>query len=309
MLATMSTLARITPFMTAALLASVALPGCSSDSAESPKASLDGGACAGVVVDPEACNGSAALCDRAFDAVSFPTTHNSMSNADDHWAAPNQEHGITRQLEDGVRGLMLDTHDDEGVASLCHAACGLGSEPLARGLGEIKSFLDCHPREIVTIIFESYISAAATEKAFEDSGLVDYVRTQAKGAPWPTLRELIDANERVVVFTDSEPGVPAWYMDEWQYTWQNPYAAESAADFSCDVDRGSIDNPIFIMNHFLTKPLAMPELAEQVNHNPLFLDRARQCQKETGKLPNFVTVDFYGIGDLFDVVKSLNGLP
>jgi hypothetical protein len=45
-----------------------------------------------------------------------------------------------------------------------------------------------------------------------------------------------------------------------------------------------------------------------VNHNPLFIDRAEQCRTESGRLPNFVTVDFYDIGDLFDVVDSLNGL-
>jgi hypothetical protein len=43
-----------------------------------------------------------------------------------------------------------------------------------------------------------------------------------------------------------------------------------------------------------------------VNHNPLFIDRAEQCEEEGNALPNFVTVDFYDIGDLFDVVESLN---
>jgi hypothetical protein len=45
-----------------------------------------------------------------------------------------------------------------------------------------------------------------------------------------------------------------------------------------------------------------------VNHNPLFIDRAEQCLSESGRLPNFVTVDYYDIGDLFPVVQSLNGL-
>ncbi len=43
-----------------------------------------------------------------------------------------------------------------------------------------------------------------------------------------------------------------------------------------------------------------------VNHNPLFIDRALQCQLESGRLPNFVTVDYYDIGDLFAVVDELN---
>jgi hypothetical protein len=289
-------------------LAAALLPACSGETAAPVAASPDGGVCAADRAPPDACNGSAALCARAFDAVSFPTTHNSMSNADDGWPAPNQEHGLMRQLEDGVRGFMLDTHDLEGVPMLCHGPCQLGNLPLAEGLDEIRAFLDCHRREVVTLIFESYITAAATEQAFIDSGLIDYVRTQPLGAPWPTLGELIERDERVVVLTDHEPGVPAWYLDQWAYAWQNPYAAESAADFRCNADRGSVDNPLFIMNHFLTKPVSMPKLADQVNHNPAFIERARQCQDESGKLPNFVTVDFYTIGDLFHVVSALNEL-
>jgi hypothetical protein len=40
---------------------------------------------------------------------------------------------------------------------------------------------------------------------------------------------------------------------------------------------------------------------------PLFIDRARQCEAVGDDLPNFVAVDFYDIGDLFDVVDALNG--
>jgi hypothetical protein len=45
-----------------------------------------------------------------------------------------------------------------------------------------------------------------------------------------------------------------------------------------------------------------------VNHNPLFIDRALQCESESGRLPNFVTVDFYNIGDVFAVVDELNSV-
>src|SRR5215207_1699725 len=70
---------------------------------------------------PAECNGSAALCDRRFDEVVYPTTHNAMSNEAEGWLAPNQYLGIAQQLEDGVRGLMLDTHLWEGDVLLCHA--------------------------------------------------------------------------------------------------------------------------------------------------------------------------------------------
>jgi hypothetical protein len=231
-----------------------------------------------------------------------------MSNDEEGWLIPNQHFGITRQLADGVRGLMLDTHYFLGGAYLCHGFCDLGNEPLAEGLGKIRAFLDTCPREVVSIIFESYVSAADTATAFAESGLDAYAFAYPAGTAWPTLGEMIDAGNRLVVMTDFEPGTPAWYLDQWAVAWQNPYAYDSAADFSCAADRGDPANALFIMNHFLTNPLASPANAEMINYDPLFIERAQGCWTETGRLPNFPTVDFYDIGDLFDVARTLNGL-
>jgi hypothetical protein len=65
-------------------------------------------------IDPdsiEKCNGSADLCDRRLNDVTFAGTHNSMSAADDPgWLATNQRHDIAKQLEDGIRVLLIDPH-------------------------------------------------------------------------------------------------------------------------------------------------------------------------------------------------------
>ncbi len=63
-----------------------------------------------------ACNGYPELRDRRLNKVVFPTTHNSMASADiSDWYMPNQEKGIRQQLEDGVRGLLIDVHYGEPV--------------------------------------------------------------------------------------------------------------------------------------------------------------------------------------------------
>ncbi|MFC1799775.1 hypothetical protein ACFL2Z_02555 [Candidatus Eisenbacteria bacterium] len=60
----------------------------------------------------DGCNGSLELCDRRLDQVVFPGTHNSMGAADiPKWMFPNQERGIARQLNDGIRALLIDTHN------------------------------------------------------------------------------------------------------------------------------------------------------------------------------------------------------
>lgn len=263
--------------------------------------------CLPAMLDDGTCNGDAALCARRYDQVAYPTTHNAMSNADEGWTGPNQQHGIARQLDDGIRGLMLDTHYYAGEATLCHAFCVFGKEPLVSGLTKIRRFLDLHPQEVVSIIFEAYTSEADVAAAFAAAGLMDYLHAQPLNTPWPTLRSLIDANTRLVVFTD-ERGVLPWHHYVWDYASETPYSFSTPADLSCAPNRGNPANSLFILNHFLTNTFGSPVLAERVNHNPLFITRAQQCQTERNRLPNFVTVDYYNIGDVLAVSRTLNGL-
>ena len=258
---------------------------------------------------PPECNGSVELCDRRYDEVVYPTTHNAMSNAEDGWSNPNQDFGIARQLDDGVRALMLDTHLWDGEILLCHALCPLGSLPLVDGLGLIEDFLHANRGEVVTIIFESYITADQTAEAFHAAGLDHYLHAQTPGEPWPTLRELIDADQRLIVFTDDDGGgAYDWYMDVWAHAYETNFQATTIDDFTCDPNRGTPGNPLFIFNHFLTNTFAEPDQAPVVNADPFLLDRARECMDADGSLPNFVTVDFYDQGDLFEAVRALNGL-
>jgi len=45
-----------------------------------------------------------------------------------------------------------------------------------------------------------------------------------------------------------------------------------------------------------------------VNARDVLLPRAQECQAERARLPDFVAVDFYDRGGLFDVVDTLNGI-
>ncbi len=60
---------------------------------------------------PSSCNGAATLCGRRLDEVLFPGTHNSFAaSAEPGWYFANQTYGIARQLDDGVRALLIDVH-------------------------------------------------------------------------------------------------------------------------------------------------------------------------------------------------------
>ena len=269
-----------------------------------------GGDAPGAAVAATTCNGDARLCDRAYDAVSYVATHNAMSNADDGWAPPNQHHGLERQLADGVRTMLLDTQYPEAqptVPYLCHGYCEAGKRPLVDALAALRRWLDANPREVLTLIFERYVSTDDTARAFEAAGLLPMVVTHAPQTPWPTLRQMLESGRRLVVF-DQDEGGPDWYMPLWAHAQETPYDFKTAADFTCARNRGNPQTSLFLLNHFLANPFADPSFAAMVNPSSILRERALRCQGERGRLPNFVALDFYDLGDVFAVVKELNGL-
>lgn len=56
------------------------------------------------------CNGHDELCDRTLPEVVLPATHNSMSAPLPGWFSSEQDTPIGRQVRDGIRGLLIDTH-------------------------------------------------------------------------------------------------------------------------------------------------------------------------------------------------------
>jgi hypothetical protein len=244
--------------------------------------------------------------DRPLDEAAWATTHNSMSAASDGWLVPSQEHGELRQLHDGVRGLMLDVHEQDGEAWLCHGYCSLGSQRLAEGLAELRGFLGANPDAVITLILENYVSAELLEEAFEASGLLELCSEHPAGEPWPTVGELIAAGERVVVLTDDAGGERPWLLYTWDHAWETSWSADVPGDLSCEPNRGDPSNALFILNNFLTDPVSLPELAAQVNERAFLEARALECWDEHGRMPNFVAVDFYATGDVLGVVEQLN---
>jgi len=308
----------------------------------------------GLSVSTDACNGSSALCDRPLDAVVFPTTHNSMASADiPDWFMPQQEKGLPGQLEDGIRGLLLDVHyglpvggrvktdldhelgsrdkldravgkegmdaamrirdrmagQEEGPRGpyLCHGFCELGASPFAAALQTIREFLVRNPNEVMVLVLEDYVSPADLAAAFAESGLETLVYKGPTGPPWPTLREMIDTRQRVLVTIESgRTGVP-WIHPAFELMQETPYSFKRPDALTCVPNRGGTTGGLFLMNNWVdTTPTPRPSNAKIVNGYDALLARARQCHAERGRRPNLIAVDFYKTGDLFKVVRALN---
>ena len=276
-------------------------------------------ACAVCQPTPSVCNGHAELCGRRYDEVTFAGTHDAYASRAYGYEAADQSRTLTEQLADGVRVLhfeMLPNLPDYDQALLCHSFCPLGQRPLADALAEVKAFLDAHPTEVLTLLTESsLLTTDVIAKGFDASGILPIVRTQPRGAPWPTLGEMIASGQRVVVFYADLSAAPqggpsyAWMHDRFGFTWETPWDNEKVADFArCDADRGRRENPLYVVDTYLEDmPIQTPENAARVNANPFLMQRLAWCRKTTGARPNFAMVNYEEVGDVMRDVDVLNG--
>jgi len=274
------------------------------------------------------CNGHVELCDRSLADVSFPTTHNSFS-----WSAhftagfSNQNRDISRQLSDGIRGLMLDTYWHKppfksARAALCHGNCTLGGYmDLVPELVKIRAFLDQHPREVVLLFIEQHsLTPTQFATAMSSAGLANKVYTHpSPTSPWPKLAQLISNGRRVVVFYETdgpELAHPAWYHRMRDEALKTAYGLTDVSQFGCaDADFGGPNAQLYVVNHFLSEPAGWEHLARQANPWSVVLDHASRCES-TMQLPNAVAVDFYeldedpndGVYSVVRIADYLNGV-
>ena len=323
-----------------------------------------GGEDEAAAVTPAGCNGSATLCDRPLDQVSFASTHNSMASVTiPSWLFGQQDGTIKDQLEYGIRGLLIDTYYGHAVKGgvrtdlaslpkrelavqeigapavdaaerirsrlgdqslgprqifLCHGFCELGAVSLSSALADLRTFLVTNPGAVVIVINQDEgVTPQDIERAFDQAGLLDLVYRGPLG-PFPTLRQMIDSGQRLVVMAENDAGTVPWYhLAYGEALQETPFTFKTAASLtdpaqvaaSCRDNRGPASAPLFLLNNWVdTTPLPRASLAEAVNAHAALLRRAQECRRIRHRLPNLVAVDFYRRGDVLGVVRALNGL-
>ncbi|HZA89526.1 MAG TPA: hypothetical protein VE401_04775 [Solirubrobacterales bacterium] len=220
-----------------------------------------------------------------------------------------------KRVQDIQQRVADSGEEGERGTYFCHIVCELGAIPLTKTLTDVREFLDSHPDEFLIMVIEDYIDPADVEAAFKDSGLVRYAYVHDRDTPFPTLRELIESDKRILVMAEKDNGggsIP-WYHDAFELMQETPFTFHSADELraaaSCKPNRGGTDGPLLQFNHWVEKLPRSPDLGAQVNAYDFLIERARECRRRRGLAPNLIAVDFYDEGDLFEASRKLNRLP
>jgi hypothetical protein len=206
-----------------------------------------------------------------------------------------------------IRDRLIGEPEGPRQAYLCHGFCELGAQPLVPVLRQVRNFLVQNPGEVLLIVVEDNVTPADVAAAFEASGLSEFVFRGLPAPPWPTLGEMIASDERLVVLAENvSDGVP-WYHPAFDVIQETPYGFHAPQEFSCEPNRGGTQGSLFQLNHWVeTAPTPKPSNAAVVNARDFLLQRVRDCEAARGRQVNVIAVDFYGTGDVLDVVSELN---
>ncbi|CAO1627431.1 unnamed protein product [Sympodiomycopsis kandeliae] len=284
------------------------------------------------------CNGSPLLCDKRYSDVTYIGAHNSYSNGTS--LSSDQNKGVVDQLNDGIRLLQVQGHlypslnetgsDNPSEIHLCHTSCLLlDGGTLEAYLSQVKTWIDSHPDDVVTILFTNpdHQAALRWDKGVSYvAGLKDLIYTppheNMKKNDWPTLNTLLSSNKRLIVFMDyttDTKRVP-YILPEFTHMYENPYD-QLNLPFNCSRDRGDNNGTMYLQNQ--TKDLSTLGVSYPDKDNtPVvnsalgeygIVDTVQRCQRENGgNQATFVLVDYYDVPQqhgVFEAARVLNGLP
>ncbi|KAJ9645699.1 hypothetical protein H2201_007486 [Coniosporium apollinis] len=293
-----------------------------------------------------ACNNSPSLCSRAYSNLTHLGAHNSpfVRDASTSFSVSgNHFYNSTVQLDAGVRLLSAQVHNRNANGGgtptwhLCHSSCDLlDAGPLSSWLGEVKTWMDAHPNDVVTLLLVNADGATASDlhAQFTAADIVRYGYVPAAPGPttqWPTLESLIAANTRLITFVASRlpaeaDTVAPYLLDEFTYVFETPFDNTAPSNFTCLPDRPAAlagdpataiaSGRLPLMNHFLYETQAffdVPAVDNVTTTNAVegvgsLGEHGMRCTGVWGRVPSFVLVDFFNVGPAIESVDRLNGV-
>jgi len=214
--------------------------------------------------------------------------------------------GVNLTASSGARGAK--------EVFLCHTVCELGATRFTDTLTTMRTFLQAHPSTVLMMILENYVTDEDLQRSFAATGTEHYAATLNRGAPLPTLQQLIDDGKRLIVFTEEPPtGAVPWLNDAFTWIQDTPLGNSTAAQLGsvekCRRYRGTADSPFLMLNNWVERFPPSPTANRPALTEDFLKSRIARCEKVRDLPVSLVAVDFYDQGDLIGVAHDLNAQP
>ncbi|MDH6356280.1 LamG-like jellyroll fold domain-containing protein [Parabacteroides sp. PF5-9] len=234
------------------------------------------------------------------DALDNNITYNEsiyiMSNYSGISPSVPEVFSVKELLQREVEGFYFYLRQDpENQQILLRNPNGLFS-PFMEALYQLKDALDGDTTKVITLFLDFYVDPDL-EQIFEAAGLSEYLLEYDTGSGWPTIKQMVQAGKRLVVFEmQKHLSSPGWLhnLNEFATGLSEPYFEQ--LNYGIESFDEKLRKSLFVFTGY--KSLSLPEESADVivpyaRQTPYLIEAFKKAWISEGKVPNFIFIDRY----------------
>jgi len=225
-----------------------------------------------------------------------------------------EERSIEELLDQKIGGFRFHLLWDHENSRLLYKLSDGKLEDFRPVIDLIHAHLDENQGEILTLFLDLDLPIDTLKKVFEEKDVVKYFHKQSVNRDWPTVNEMLQSQQRIVLFTmESIFNQPDWLHHVWNYTVEPYFSLFEAPNFLGEFLKGDPKNDLLIINDFNIPSNRIernPVYIIDQNTNHYLLSHCLTIWRNTGKTPNFIFLDQYNqrMQTIVNNLRSFNTL-
>ena len=208
----------------------------------------------------------------------------------------NEPRSIQELLNENIGGFRFYLEWEKQQNQLMIRKDGGVSISFRQTMLEIKNYLDNKPDKIFTLFLDFGTNVNELNDLFQEIGISQYLYTYDVKEGWPSLKSMLEANRRLVVFSMQEHrNSPDWLHYVWNHAVEPYFSIWEAPVFKGEFLKGDPKNSLLIYNDYNLpqKTETAKNLEYDTNQNPYLIEHIKNTWVNTGKTPNFIMLDRY----------------
>jgi two-component SAPR family response regulator len=217
--------------------------------------------------------------------------------------------GIQELLDNNIGGFRFYLEWEKQQNQLMIKKADGTSISLRQTLNRIKSYLENKPDKILTLFLDFNTNINELSDLFQEVGINRFLYTYDNDEGWAPIKTMIEQDKRLVVFAMQEHrNSPDWLHYVWNHAVEPYFSIWEAPVFKGEFLKGDPKNSLLIYNDY-----NFPRKGENINNtrlettqNPYLIEHIKNTWANTGKTPNFIMLDKYGLW-ITSIVSYLEG--
>ncbi|MFY9150495.1 MAG: LamG-like jellyroll fold domain-containing protein [Prolixibacteraceae bacterium] len=208
----------------------------------------------------------------------------------------NEPRSIQELLNENISGFRWYLEWEKQENQLMIKKADGSSISFKQTLLQIKNYLEKNPEKIFNLFLDFSTNVNELNDIFLEVGIDKFLYTFDPHEGWPTLKNMIEKNRRLIVFAmQDHRNSPEWLHYVWNHAVEPYFSIWEAPVFKSEFLKGDPKNSLLIYNdyNFPQKSESVKNLKYDTSLNPYLIEHIKKTWFNTGKTPNFIMLDRY----------------